>query len=130
LTVTDWSNNSEKNSSYAAYAQATYSIWSDTRLTAGIRYTYDERYAHIATQTVLTPATTTTNAAQVTAGKPATFNSAGFTFEGITYSGQSDLCGLANSAGILFPESQCAQDIYRSFHKPTWTLALDHDLWD
>ena len=49
LTVTDWSNNSEENSSYAAYAQATYSIWSDTRLTAGVRYTYDERFAHIAT---------------------------------------------------------------------------------
>src|SRR5262249_32639113 len=54
----------------------------------------------------------------------------GFTFEGITYAGQSNLCGLANPAGILFPLSQCPQDISRSFHKPTWTLALDHDLWD
>ena len=130
LTVTDWSNNSEKNSSYAAYAQATYNIWSDTRLTAGVRYTYDERFAHIANQTVQTPATVVTNTALVTAGKPAIFNSAGFTFDSITYAGQSNLCGLANPAGALFPQAQCVQDFSRSFHKPTWTLALDHDLWD
>ncbi|HWX90041.1 MAG TPA: TonB-dependent receptor, partial [Rhizomicrobium sp.] len=130
LTVTDWSNNSEQNNSYAAYAQATYSIRDDTRLTAGVRYTYDERYAHIATQSVQTPATAATNAALVNAGKAAIFNPAGFTFEGITYSGQSDLCGLANPAGVLFSQAQCAQDIRRSFHKATWTLALDHDLWD
>ena len=61
FTITDWSNNSEENSSYAAYAQATYSIWSDTRFTAGVRYTYDERYAHIATQSIRTPATAATN---------------------------------------------------------------------
>jgi iron complex outermembrane receptor protein len=130
LTVTDWSNNTEKNSSYAAYAQATYSIWDDTRLTAGVRYTYDERFAHIATQTVQTPATAATNAALVNAGKAAVFNPAGFTFEGITYPGQSNLCGIANPAGVLFPLSQCAQDISRSFHQPTWTLALDNDLWE
>ena len=57
ITVTDWSKNSEQNSSYAAYAQATYSIWSDTRVTAGVRYTYDERSADINSQTILTPAT-------------------------------------------------------------------------
>jgi iron complex outermembrane receptor protein len=130
LTVTDWSHNSEKNSSYAAYAQATYSIWDDTRLTAGVRYTYDERFAHIATQTVQTPATIATNNALVNAGKAAVFNPAGFTFDGVTYPGQSDLCGLTNASGTIFPQSQCAQDISRSFHKPTWTLALDHDLWD
>ena len=39
-------SNSERNTSYAAYAQATYSIWPDTRLTAGVRYTYDERHAY------------------------------------------------------------------------------------
>ena len=55
FSITDWSNNSEQNSSYAAYAQATYSIWSDTRFTAGVRYTYDERFAHIASQTIRTP---------------------------------------------------------------------------
>jgi iron complex outermembrane receptor protein len=130
LTVTDWSHNSEQNNSYAAYAQATYSIWEDTRFTAGVRYTYDERHAFIDTQTVQTPATAATNAALVAAGKSATFNPAGFTFEGITYPGQSDLCGLSNPAGVLFSQSQCAQNVNRSFHKATWTLALDHDLWD
>ncbi len=130
ITVTDWSRNSEENSSYAAYAQGTYSIWSDTRLTAGVRYTYDERYAHIATQTTQTPASTTTNNALIAAGKPATLNTGGYTFEGITYTGFSSLCGLTNAQGKVFPQAQCAQDLRRSYHKPTWTLALDHDLWD
>ena len=134
LTVTDWSHNSEQNSSYAAYAQATYSITPDTRFTAGVRYTYDERYAHIATQTIITPATsgtpTSTNDVLIKAGKPAVFNSGGFTFENQTYSGFSTLCGLANPGGFILPQSQCPQDIYKSYHKPTWTLALDHDLWN
>ena len=60
ITVTDGSRNGQRNTSYAAYTQATYSIWPDTRLTAGIRYTVDERYAHLATQTILTPATPAT----------------------------------------------------------------------
>ena len=130
ITVTDWSHNSEENSSYAAYAQGTYSIWDDTRLTAGVRYTYDERYAHIATQTTQTPASVATNNTLVAAGKPALLNTGGFAFEGITYSGFSTLCGLTNAQGQVFAQSQCAQDINRSFHKATWTLALDHDLWD
>jgi iron complex outermembrane receptor protein len=126
LTVTDWSHNSEMNSSYAAYAQATYSIWSDTRLTAGLRYTYDERQAHIATQTTRTPATAATNATAVNG----VFDPSGFTFEGITYAGTTTSCGLTNVSGAIRPLSQCPADINRSFHKPTWTLALDHDLWD
>ena len=130
ITVTDWSHNSEENSSYAAYAQGTYSIWSDTRLTAGVRYTYDERYAHIATQTTQTPANTTTNNALIAAGKPGVLNTGGYTFEGITYTGFSTLCGLTNAQGRVFPQAQCVQDLRRSYHKPTWTLALDHDLWD
>lgn len=130
LTVTDWSHNSEENRSAAGYAQATYRILPDTRFTAGVRYTYDERYAHIATQTIQTPATSATNAALVTAGKPAVFNGGGFTFEGITYSGYSTLCGLTSATGQVFSLANCAQDIRKSYHKPTWTLALDHDLWD
>jgi iron complex outermembrane receptor protein len=130
ITVTDWSHNSEENSSYAAYAQGTYSIWSDTRLTAGVRYTYDERYAHIATQTTQTPASVATNNTLIAAGKPAVLNTGGYTFEGITYSGFSTLCGLTNAQGKVFSQAQCAQDLHRSYHKPTWTLALDHDLWD
>jgi iron complex outermembrane receptor protein len=130
ITITDWSHNSEKNSSYAGYAQATYSIWSDTRLTAGVRYTYDERYAHIATQTTQTPATIATNNTLVAAGKAASFSPTGVTFEGISYAGQSNLCGLTNALGVVLSQANCIQDISRSFHKPTWTLALDHDVWD
>jgi iron complex outermembrane receptor protein len=126
ITITDWSNNSEMNSSYAAYAQGTYSIWSDTRLTAGVRYTYDERFAHIATQTIRTPASLATNATAVNG----VFNPAGYTFEGITYTGTTTSCGLTNVSGVIRPLSQCPSDINRSFHKPTWTLALDHDVWD
>ena len=130
LTVTDWSHNSEENSSYAGYAQLTYSIWPGTRLTAGMRYTYDERFAHIASQSVQTPATAATNLLLTNAGKAAVFNPAPFTFSGISYAGQSDLCFLTNAQGHILPLSQCAVDVSKSYHKPTYTLAIDHDLWD
>jgi iron complex outermembrane receptor protein len=130
ITITDWSHNSEENNSYAGYAQLTYSIWSDTRLTAGVRYTYDERFAHIASQSTQTPATVGTNTILVNAGKPAIFNSASYTFNGISYAGQSNLCFLTNAQGHVLPLSQCATDINKSYHKPTYTLAIDHDLWD
>ena len=126
LQFTNWSNNSEENSSYAAYAQATYSIWPDTRFTAGMRYTYDERFAHIASQLTRTPATIASNAA-VTNG---VFNSTPFTYNGISYAGQTNVCLLTNPNGATLPLSQCAVDIGKSYHKPTWTLALDHDLWE
>ncbi len=132
LTITDWSHNSEENSSYAAYAQGTYSIWDDTRITAGVRYTYDERYAHIASQTIQTPATVATNNFLINSNpsKPAVFNAGGYTFDGVTYSGFSNLCFLSDANGHLLPLSQCAVDVRKSYHKPTWSLALDHDLWD
>ncbi|HWC62359.1 MAG TPA: TonB-dependent receptor [Rhizomicrobium sp.] len=130
ITITDWTGNSEENSSYAAYAQATYSIFEDTRLTAGVRYTYDERYAHVATRTVQTPASTTTNNNLIAAGKPAIFNNDIVSFEGINYQGESDLCGLTNANGTVRPSASCPVDINKSYHKPTWTLSLDHDLWD
>ncbi len=130
ITVTDWSHNTEANSSYAGYAQGTFIIRDDTRLTAGVRYTYDERHAYIASQSVQTPATAATNGLLVAGGKAAVFNTAGYTIEGITYAGQSDLCFLTNAKGVILPLSQCAVDVNKSYHKPTWTLALDHDLWD
>src|SRR3954467_7595193 len=126
FSVTDWSNNSEQNSSYAAYAQATYSIWSDTRFTVGGRYTYDERSAHIASQSIRTPATAATNATLTNA----VFNATPFTYNGISYAGQSNVCLLTNPNGVTLPLSACAVDINKSYHKPTWTLALDHDLWE
>ena len=130
ITITDWTRNSEENNSYAGYAQLTYSILPDTRVTAGVRYTYDERFAHIASQSIQTPASITTNNALVTAGKPAVFNSASYTFEGISYAGQSNLCFLTDAQGKVLPLSQCAVDINKSYHKPTYTLAIDHDLWE
>ena len=130
ITVTDWSKNSERNSSYAAYAQATYSIWPDTRVTAGVRYTYDERFASIHSQTILTPATAATNNSLIAAGKPAIFSSTPYVINGISYSGQSDLCFLTDANGHILPETGCAADISKSYHRPTYTLALDHDLWD
>jgi iron complex outermembrane receptor protein len=126
LTVTDSSRNSEWNASYAFYAQATYKLLPTTRVTAGMRYTYDERFAHIATQTVRTPATQATSNAVVNG----VFNPAGFSFEGITYAGQTNACALTDVNGRLLPLAQCQADIKRSFHKPTYTLALDQDLWD
>lgn len=126
FSITDWSNNSEQNTSYAAYAQATYNIWSDTRFTAGVRYTYDERFAHLASQSTRTPATQATNNAL----NNAVFNPAPFVYNGISYAGQSNVCLLTNPNGVTLPLSQCAVDINKSYHKPTWTLALDHDLWE
>jgi iron complex outermembrane receptor protein len=129
ITVTDWSRNSEENSSYAAYAQATYSIWPDTRLTAGVRYTYDERFASINSQTIQTPATQATNAL-IAASKHAVFNSAPYVINGISYAGQSQFCFLTDANGNILPESACGANISKSYHKPTYTLAVDHDLWD
>jgi len=126
FSITDWSNNSEKNSSYAAYAQATYSILPSTRFTAGVRYTYDERSAHIASQSTRTPATQATTNALANA----VFNSSPFVYNGISYAGQSNVCLLTNPNGLTLPLSQCAADINKSYHKPTYTLALDHDLWE
>ena len=57
ITLQDGTNNSQRNTSYAAYAQATWSITSDTRLTAGVRYTYDERHAYLDLLDDIFPAT-------------------------------------------------------------------------
>ena len=65
ITVTNSSSNGELNISYAGYAQATYAILPDTRVTAGVRYSVDQRDAYLGTQTVRTPATAATNAAVV-----------------------------------------------------------------
>ena len=126
LTITDWSHNGEENTSYAAYAQATYTVFEGTRVTAGVRYTLDERQAHIATTAVRTPATqATTNTVH-----NGVFSTTPFTFNGISYAGQTDYCNITDANGLFLPLSACSADIDRSFHKPTWTLAIDHDLFD
>jgi iron complex outermembrane receptor protein len=130
ITITDGRNNTEENRSYAAYAQATWSIFDDTRLTAGVRYTYDERYAHVATQTIRTPSTQTLANTQTGNGATGTFNPGTVSFEGISYAGQTVSCTSTNANGVILPLASCANDIRRSYHQPTWTLALDHDLWE
>jgi len=126
ITITDSRNNRERNSSYAAYAQATWTVIEGTRLTAGVRYTYDERFGHLATQNTKTPSTTTTAAAQ--AG--GVFNAATVSYEGITYTGQTNYCTLTDAKLVPLPLASCFINVSKSYHKPTWTLALDHDLFD
>jgi iron complex outermembrane receptor protein len=126
VSVTNQATNGELNISYAAYAQATYSIFPDTRVTAGVRYTVDQRDAYLGTEKILTPTTPALSAATVNG----VYNSAGYTIDGITYPGTTTVCALTNAAGVSLPLGQCASSINRTFHKPTWTLAIDHDLFD
>jgi len=126
ITVTDWSNNGERNTSYAAYAQATYSLTDDTRLTVGARYTLDQRASFLDTTTIRTPAT----AATTKAVPNGVFDPSGFTYQGITYSGQTQVCALTNAAGASLSLAQCPTSLNKSFSKPTWTVAIDHDLFD
>ena len=126
ITLQDGTHNAQRNTSYAGYAQATYSIWSDTRLTAGIRYTYDERHALLDTLDDIFPASAATTAA-VPNG---VYDPTPVTYNGITYAGQTHACALTNTAGVLKPLASCATNVDASFHKPTYTLAIDHDLWD
>ncbi len=126
ITLQNGGRNSQRNTSYAAYGQATYSLTSDTRLTAGIRYTYDERHALIGTRTDIFPASAATTAG-VTNG---VFDPGSVTYNGITYTGITHACTLTNTAGKLKPLASCDTNVDASFHKPTWTLAIDHDLWD
>ncbi len=126
ITITDSRNNRERNSSYAAYAQATWTVFEGTRLTAGIRYTYDERFGHLATQNTKTPATQTTANAQ----SGGVFNAGTVSYEGITYTGQTNYCALTDAKLVPLPLASCFINVAKSYHKPTWTLALDHDLFD
>jgi iron complex outermembrane recepter protein len=126
LTVTDWSHNGEENTSYAAYAQATYTVFDGTRVTAGVRYTLDERQAHIATTAVRTPATAATSLTV----HNGVYSTTPYTYNGISYAGQTDYCNLTDTNGLFRTLANCSADVDKSFHKPTWTLAVDHDLFD
>jgi iron complex outermembrane receptor protein len=126
ITLQNGGRNSQRNTSYAAYGQATYSLTSDTRLTAGVRYTYDERHALIGTRTDIFPASAATTAGVANG----VFDPGSVTYNGITYNGITHACTLTNTAGKLKPLASCDTNVDASFHKPTWTLAIDHDLWD
>jgi iron complex outermembrane receptor protein len=124
ITYTDSTRNGGENSSYAAYAQATYALRPDTRVTAGARYTVDERWALLASRTIRTPSSPAL-AATIPNG---TYDPSSLTLLGISYAGQTRACALTNTAGVLLPLSQCSVEVDRTFKKPTWTLAIDHDL--
>ncbi len=126
ITLTDTTGNGGSNDSYAGYAQGTYSILPDLRLTAGVRYTIDERRANIASNSVRFPATVATNAAIANSS----FNPGTYTLNGITYQGVSTSCALTGSNGKVLPANACAFNVSKQFEKPTWTLALDYDLTD
>jgi iron complex outermembrane receptor protein len=126
ITITDASRNGEMNISYAGYLQATYEVLPGTRLTGGVRYTVDQRDAFLATQKILTPATLASTASVVNG----VFDPAGLTVAGTTYNGQTDICALTTQAGVALPYNQCGIVVARTFHKATWTLAADHELFD
>ncbi len=125
ITVTDSSQNGEENTSYAGYAQATYSLRPDTRLTAGVRYTLDERFAHMATQTIRTPATLATS----NSVKYGVYDPTPYSLYGLSYTGQTHACALTDAGGVLLPLSACSTDTDKYFHRATWTAAVDHDLF-
>jgi iron complex outermembrane receptor protein len=130
LTITDSRRNGMENNSYAGYAQFTYDIWDSTRLTAGVRYTYDERFAHMETRTIRTPSTQALANTQTGNGATGAFDPSAVTYEGISYSGQTVACAMTGASGVILPLSQCNIDARKTYHKPTWTLSLDHDVWD
>ena len=126
ISVTDWANNGARNTSYAGYAQATYAVTDDTRITAGVRYTLDERSAYMDTQTIKTPSTSGITSTVLNGA----YNPASYSIEGTSYSGQTITCGITNTSGVVLPLSQCGSNVNASFQKPTWTIAVDHDLFD
>lgn len=126
ITLTDQTSNTGANTSYAVYAQSTYSILPHTRVTAGARYTIDEREALLTTRSLRFPAT----AASSLSVPNSVFDPGTYTLQGITYTGITRACALTDTNGVLLPPAQCAVAIDRTFRKPTWTLAVDHDVFD
>ena len=125
-STTDQTRNGELNISYAAYAQATWAFRPDTRLTVGGRYTMDQRSAHLDTQKILWPTTPVLSANTVNG----VYNSGTYTADGLSYTGYTTVCALTNPGGTALPLANCPTDLKKTFHKPTFTLAIDHDLWE
>ncbi len=130
LTITDSRNNDTENTSYAGYLQATWAVWSDTRLTGGLRVTHDQRFAHMETRTIRTPSTQTLANTQTGNGARGMFDPAAWNFENINYTGQTVACTMTNANGVILPLNQCNIDTTKNYTEPTWTVSLDHDLWD
>lgn len=126
ITYTDGTSNGGANTSYAAYSQATYNLAPATRLTAGVRYTVDKREALLATRSLRFPATPATAATIPNA----VYDPSSYTLLGTTYTGISRACAITNINGVPLPPAACAVEVKRTYKKPTWTLAIDHDLFD
>ena len=126
ITYTDQTSNKAANNSYAVYSQATYDILPTTRVTAGVRYTIDERRALLTTRSLRFPATAASSATVANS----VFDPSAYTLQGITYTGITRACALTDVNGVLRRPSDCAVQINKTFRKPTWTLAVDHDLFD
>jgi iron complex outermembrane receptor protein len=126
VTLTDSTGNSGKNTSYAGYAQATYNILPQLRMTGGLRYTVDARAAHIAQTSTRFPATAATTAAVANS----VFDPGTYVLNGISYTGVTRSCALTDANGALRPVNDCFFDVRRTFRKPTWTISLDYDLFD
>jgi iron complex outermembrane receptor protein len=117
---------SGENRSYAAFAQATYDLRPDLRLTAGLRFTIDQRRAHLETTSVRFPATAATTATV----RNSVFDPGSYSLNGITYTGVTRSCGLTEADGTLRPVDACFFDVKAAFRKPTWSVSLDYDLAD
>lgn len=126
ITYTDPTSNRGANNSYAAYAQATLNVLPQTRLTAGLRYTIDERRALLTTRSLRFPATAASSAAIPNS----VFDPGTYTLQGITYTGITRACALTDKNGVLLSPANCAVEIDKTFRKPTWTLAIDQDVFD
>ena len=126
ITYTNPTTNGQENTSYAGYLQSTFSVRPDTRITAGVRFTEDDREAQLLTQSVrfpASPATTATIANGVYSANSVVLN-------GITYAGQTDACTLTDATGKLLPLANCNYNLEKTYHKPTWMVSVDHDLFD
>lgn len=111
VILADLTGTTGKNLSYAAYGQATYSIFDRLRFTAGVRYSVDVRDGH-------QQAFTTTRAF-----------SPNFT-DGAVISRVCNLQGIIPSTGLFgrLPNDACARELHQKFEKPTYTFSLDFDL--
>ena len=96
ISVTNSATNGELNISYAGYAQATYEVIPGTRVTAGARYTMDQRNAYLDTAKIQTPTTAALSATTANG----VFSTTPYTIYGISYANQTDVCALTNAAGV------------------------------
>ena len=126
VTGSDGSTSRGENTSYAGYAQATYKIIPELRVTAGVRYSIDKRFSTTTQTAIRFPATSATTAAV----PGAIFVPGPFVLNGIAYSGLSRNCGLTDINGAPLPVNSCTRSASAAFKEPTWTASIDYDIWD